>query len=307
MKFPGWKKRHELEARPVNSRRVVQSGQRANKYQYFRQSEPNPETEHGQALIKRQRRLALGRAVRGKRGPVIILFLLLAILWAGSVTNVVVGTIVEDQAGKADARDVRAVENIISTGGIRNHYILTMDEKEASARIRDKRPDILAVRYTFSPFHGTLNVDLVQSPVVLIVQNKEQFAYLNLDGVVSQIRRDPPSDDELRVYPLLVDDSSLPIEMGKVFIPKDIVEFIRDVEKAAQIKSLETHTYSLPVVPREVRMKFADASYYIKLSTMQPARDQLQAVVDIRNYFKKNKITPGEYVDLRVAEKAYYK
>ncbi len=308
MKLLGWRKKsEELEARPTQSRRVVASEQRTNTFRYYRQSDPDPETKHGQELIKRQRRLAITKAIRGKRGMVVFGCILLIVVWAGNISHVVVGTIVDNRVGQADAQDVRSVQTIVSSGGLRNHYMLTLDERSVTSRIRDKRPDILAVRYSFSPFRGTLNVDLVQSPTVLIVQNKDNYAFLNLDGVVSQVKHEAPSTYELNVYPLLVDDSSLSMESGKVYIPKDIVVFIRDVEKAAKGKTLEKHAYSLPTVPREIRVKFVDVPYYIKLSTMQPARDQLQAIVDIRSYLKKSSMTPTEYVDLRVPEKAYYR
>ncbi len=301
------KQEGELKPRSVDSRRRGQPEQRANTYQYYRQNDPAPDSTQGRQLVRRQRRMLVARILRGKRGFVFVVGLLFVLAWAGSISNVAVNTIVSGEVGEADPRDAKAVQRITNSGGLRNRYILSLNKEEASAQIRDKRPDILAVDYAFSPFRGTLRVSLIQSPTVLIVQSKTNYALLNIDGVVSQIRQEPPTADEIRVYPLLIDDNSLPMETGKVGISKDIVTFIRDLEKAAQLKSLETHTYSLPAVPREVRVKFADSKYYIKLSATQPASQQLQALVDIRNYLTKNNITPSEYVDLRIPEKAYYR
>jgi cell division septal protein FtsQ len=107
--------------------------------------------------------------------------------------------------------------------------------------------------------------------------------------------------------PLVTDSTNLPVKAGDRLVPASFVKFCQDLielvpkKTGLQITGLRIHetTSELAAV--------TNRNFYIKFDTTRPADGEvadLQAVMDTLN---KQKKTPTEYVDLRIAGKAYYK
>lgn len=63
----------------------------------------------------------------------------------------------------------------------------------------------------------------------------------------------------------------------------------------------------IPAAPREVHLQPIGDDYIVKFSTERGAGDQLKELAAIRRHLKARNRTPNDYIDVRIADRAYYR
>jgi len=121
------------------------------------------------------------------------------------------------------------------------------------------------------------------------------------DGVIYEKISSIPADNQ---SPIVTDNKSLPAQLGQKIVVGDFIQFVNEVSakfnektkmKISQIGVEET-TYHLHIK--------TDAGFMVMLDTMRNLDDQLE---DLGLIHSKYGSDIKEYVDLRIAGRAYYK
>ncbi len=103
------------------------------------------------------------------------------------------------------------------------------------------------------------------------------------------------------------DESGIVADQSKQLLPLNTVKFIGEVygQLIASNQSIKTLTF--PPVTNEVHVRTEGRPYYLKFDLQGDPRQQVGAYLAASEKLETDKITPSEYIDVRVPEKVFYK
>lgn len=107
--------------------------------------------------------------------------------------------------------------------------------------------------------------------------------------------------------PVVSDEAGTDISIGKQLVTYELVAFIRDVDAQFKAKAVAIDSYALPFQAHEVHVRLQGKGYVLKLNTENDARQQIGTYIALVDKLSHDGITPAEYIDVRIEERAYYK
>lgn len=103
------------------------------------------------------------------------------------------------------------------------------------------------------------------------------------------------------------DAAQLAIQPGSQVLTGAEVDFIRTIRDQLSQKGHKITRMELPPQAGQVLVFLEGKPYYIKFTTTGDSLQQVGTFLALQNHLEGKKITPKEYVDVRVDERAYYK
>ena len=128
-------------------------------------------------------------------------------------------------------------------------------------------------------------------------------------STVFRVREEVPDQPQAGAVGLVVaeDQTGLPVTLGKTALPSINVQFISDVLVEMQAKKVAVTGVVLPKATNEVDLRVAGVPYLVKFNLRGDARAEAGTYLATKQYLESRGKTPGEYVDVRVDGKAYYR
>lgn len=144
---------------------------------------------------------------------------------------------------------------------------------------------------------GGLNVRVEEHRPAIRWKSSSSVFVLSTDG--RAYAEATASDKNL---PIVEDSTNLPVEIGSKVVPASFVAFTTSLKQQFAGLKLGIISISVPATTNELYVK-TDKGYETKLDTTRSIEDQL---IDLKAVLAK-KVTPKEYVDLRIAGRVFYK
>lgn len=160
-----------------------------------------------------------------------------------------------------------------------------------------------------NPFSTTLKADIrFRRPVFVWrdATNTEQFVDSN--GILFSKNLDPSVNVKKLIR--IEDQSGVVLEAGSSVLTTQLVQFVGQLHSAIPPLYGAGKSISRVIIPRstrEVQIQISGQSYLIKLSSTRPLNEEVGELAQLLTYLKSKNVTPGEYIDLRVPHKAFYK
>lgn len=107
--------------------------------------------------------------------------------------------------------------------------------------------------------------------------------------------------------PTVSDQSGLQIKAGQIALDSSSVVFISEVIKQMQAKSITPDTFTLPSGGGELDAKVSGAPYTVKFNIRGNAREEAGTFIAVKQQLDGEHKQPGQYIDVRVSGRAYYK
>ncbi len=187
-----------------------------------------------------------------------------------------------------------------------NRSKLTINTQVITDKIRQQFPELSTVKLTL-PFFGRRPILEIEPavPRLLLVNNSGAFV-LDGDGRAIINAKDAPG---LSAYslPSVTDEVGTNVELGHGALPKDNVTFILALLEHLKTKGLTVESLVLPAIANEVHVRITGLPYSIKFFTEGDARQQAGTFFAVKERLEGEGSIPGEYIDVRVEEKAYYR
>lgn len=298
---------------PVGRSRASQSTPRGPVFSYYanrsiRASSNVRQTEEQQeqataARLKRPLNLA-------KRLPAIGALLLIVIiavlcLQLGNNPKVVV---VGSERSQVFLRDSKVYQDAAHAAftSLLNSNKLTVNTGKIGADLQRQFPELKTVSVSL-PFVGSRPTVYIQAatPKLLLVGKGGMFV-VDSNGRALISGNQVPDLDALHI-PVVNDQSGLSIELGKVALPSSAVAFIAEVDGQLKAKELTVSNMTLSAGTTELQVRIDGVGYYVRFNLHGNAREEAGTYLAIKQYLESNHKTPGQYVDVRVDNKAYYK
>lgn len=143
-------------------------------------------------------------------------------------------------------------------------------------------------------------------PALQLVSGNGSF-YVDASGKV-MARTTDVTENELKDIPLIHDDTGISAEPGKNIIPASEALFLRRLYAQLQAQNIAVQTITLPArAANEADVRVTSQQYYIKFSIDSDPRQSVGAYLAAKAKLDVDRVTPAEYIDVRVEEKVFYR
>lgn len=181
---------------------------------------------------------------------------------------------------------------------------ITIDTDEISHRVLEKHPELADVKVVLPLIGRTITVDLAPAQVAarLIASDGKTYV-LGSDGrAVSSDVSAAPTDTLV-----ITDQSGLLVAVGRQVLPRNDMRFITRLQYQFASRDQKIETILLPAAGRQLHVKLDGDSYFTKFSFEGDVLQQFGAFQAVKKKLSADKVSPVEYIDVRVGDRAYYK
>ena len=188
-----------------------------------------------------------------------------------------------------------------------NRLKLTADTNGLNRQLTAKFPELASV-HTVLPLIGHRPIVYVEaaSPSLLIRATNGDYV-LDNRGKALLKASELPAGNDLHL-PTVIDQSGLRVSLNHQIITPDNVSFIRTVVAELASAKYTVAAMNLPPAASELDVHLTSQPYLVKFNLhSNDARQQAGTYLATANYLKKHGTVPGEYIDVRVDGRAYYK
>lgn len=275
-----------------NKPRQVRTG-----YEVYTAKSTNSRREQGQPSrpqIAIQKRLP--RIKAGKTGKLVALVLLVVIgIWA--LGSTLVSSVKVTGTTNLSSKEVeRLVRSNISRNPWYASYF-TVGGLKLDRKLPEQEPRVktASVKKTFP---STITISIVErQPGVVWVSAGENWE-VDIEGIIIG------ASGSNKPMATVIDTANIPVKPGDRVAPSRFVKFAQDIAEQLPGKTgLAIENFQVPESTSEVYVK-TNKGYSVKFDTTRSASDQLNDLALVLKNL--NGKVPGQYIDLRVAGRAYY-
>ena len=208
-----------------------------------------------------------------------------------------------------NARQVESTANKHIKSSIFNRSKLFFNANDLEQKLNVKYPEFESIEVVTYP--------LRKNPVLLINFSQPAFKVSSNDKIyiVSKsgkaIADYSTIDNQAKInelnLPLLIDLTEIDIRLGSQALTSKQADYIREIEFQTKQNDIKTSKIELAPGGGELRVYYGGADYYVKYNFFEDPRESSGAYLAINEELNKKGQTPKEYIDLRVAERAYIK
>ncbi|HVW23609.1 MAG TPA: hypothetical protein VHB51_03985 [Candidatus Saccharimonadales bacterium] len=197
--------------------------------------------------------------------------------------------------------------NKVLSSSILNHNKLTVDTGKLERTLKDQFPELanVTVNLPLLGHHPVVYVEPVQ-PALVLSTNSGNFIVADSGQAVLKIESNSPFGK--LGLPVVTDQSNLPVKLREQSLTSQDVNFIKVVIAELAVKHFTVTSLVLPAASRELDVHILNQPYFVKfnLENDDPRQQAGTFLATIANLTGQN-VTPGQYVDVRVDGRAYFK
>lgn len=183
---------------------------------------------------------------------------------------------------------------------------ITIDTKKAEKALLDEFPELSSASITLPVAARRPIIHLkMNAAKVIVLSSYGQFLIDDNGKAIMQLddSKDPGGLGLIAVR----DESELKFGVGDSMLTQDETAFINSLALQLNNSGLKLSSLTLPKVPSELHARIEGKPYFVKLNLRGDARLSAGTLIAAVKKLEADKVTPAEYVDVRVEERAYYK
>lgn len=189
-------------------------------------------------------------------------------------------------------------------GSIKDSNKITFNETALVDSMQKQFPEISSMWVELPIFGQKPIIHLTISQPTFVYSSKNVSYILDSEGVIAGTQADMAS---MKGLPTVIDQSNIDFKVGDKVISSDSVDFISQVVAQAKKAKAPISNIVLPAIAQEIHLRTTDKPYYVKFYFGNDVLVQTGQWLAARHEFDAKGITPGEYLDVRVPGKVFYK
>jgi len=219
-------------------------------------------------------------------------------------------TVLGDASGKIFLRSTpvyqRAARQLFASSVLNSNKV-TVDAANIARQLHAQFPELEAVSVSLPivGHHPMVYLQPATPRLVLTTQQGDAFV-INHTGTALIDVAQAPHLDKLHV-PTVQDQSGLRLQAGKQALDSNTVTFITEVVAQLQGKGVGAEQLILTPTGSELDAKVSGAGYMVKFNLRGNAREEAGTFLAVKQQLDAQHKQPGQYVDVRVSGRAYYK
>ncbi len=228
----------------------------------------------------------------------------LSIVYSTTLTTTPKVLFAGDSSPYRSAAEYQKLASKILQRSLLSRSKLTINTDRVNENMLTEAPELDAAKLVLPIIGRRPTITLHARVPSLILTTKTNAFILDSTGkAVSDTRQLPSSTREGLLT--LQDESGLELRIGDQALTSETVNFILNVQSQLSDKKLTINRLSLPATPNEVDIYIEGLKYFIKADVSGDVRLQMGTFLATKD--KLGSKAPGEYMDVRVEEKVFYK
>lgn len=282
-------------------------GQQRHAQQQLRETSPS-----SQSPKRSQRRTMLARLPRGVRSIPSYLFvgvLIVAVLYSLSLSGSP-RVVVEEAPGTAVVRDHEQYAQEVADEWRRSwrHYTkFTANTSAFERSMREQYRELEDVRVQLPLLGRRPTIVLVPTAAALQIVAQNGTFYVDRTGkALVDISAVSTTDG----IPVVRDNSQLAIDPGTSVLPSSHVAFILQLLEQLEVESIPVASLTLSnTAVNQIELRTPDHDYFVKFQLDDPrtVRQAVGSYLAVRKRLTADGVRLGEYLDVRLPEKAFYR
>lgn len=204
-----------------------------------------------------------------------------------------------------DPAEYQAGAQKILQGSLLNRTKFTINTQAFSREFKAAYPEVSDAAITLPLISRRPIVTITTATPALLLTSQNRAYVLDKRGTVIMPAGELSSEARAAL-PVVNDQSNAEIQAGKAALPTDDVQYIIEVLAQLEAKGLKAESLSLPNQAHQLDVKIAGQPYYIKFSFDTGAREAAGSYLAVKQKLEQDKITPSQYIDVRVIGRAFY-
>jgi len=187
---------------------------------------------------------------------------------------------------------------------LRNKNKITLDENGIKTALVKEFPEIADVSIELPLLGQTPTVRLdVSKPALFLVSGGQNYI-IDSQGRVAGKTSDLP---QIKNLATVADQSGFAAEAGKQVLSTAEINFIEVVIAQAKHGGVPIQSLTLPPLAAELDLRASDRGYFVKFFLGGDALQQAGQYLAARHNFDQTGAQPGQYLDVRVSGKIFYR
>ncbi len=187
---------------------------------------------------------------------------------------------------------------------LQNRTKFTFDTTSFSHSLTQRYPEIAQAQVSLPLFGNVPTVYIQPSSTALIFVAKDKRSYLvNTEGYVIAGNNGKAAS----TTPVVIDQSGIQPKVGSQALPYNDIRSIQLIVGELRDKKIAINSLVLPLAAQRLEVHLAGKSYYVKFSLHEKVQQQIGAYVAVQRKLDREGTKPKEYVDVRVADRVYYR
>ncbi len=204
-----------------------------------------------------------------------------------------------------DANSYTATAQRLAASSIFNKTKWTFNAPQLNNAMQKAFPEIASVSTTLPLFGNAPTVHLVPGvPRLLDTTTTNQTYVVDERGVaVATTKTSQPVPGLLTIQ----DQSGIPVHVGQPALPSSTVTFIEDLKTQLHSQHIEVTSGVLTAQSSELDVHIAGLNYIGKFNLLSDVRLQAGAFAAVKGKLDASHTGVGQYIDVRLVGRAYYK
>lgn len=295
-------------------RRAMPTAQRPTSFSY-RASRSDQEYNTGRTIPRDQdvrRRELVVRFWRQRLGVLLggllIIFCVFDILHLSPNPKVNVLSPTASQTFLRDSSVYQQAASKLLGSSLLNSNKITVDTSGVQKKLQHQFPELADVTITLPLISHRPVVYL--SPVAPgMILNSGGDTYVLSNSGVALLTASQVTAATKQNLPIVTDQTNHQVKLGTEALSSSDISFIKTVVGELKAKSIDVNSLTLPPAAYELDVHLNGAPYYVKFNMHDAtgARQQAGTFLAVHDRLQQQGITPGEYIDVRLDGRAYYK
>lgn len=187
-----------------------------------------------------------------------------------------------------------------------NRSKLTINSLELSSKMQDQFPEIESALVAL-PLIGRRPIITIKpaSPALIITSQSSTYVLDSRGRAI--LSTSDTNQNFIAGLPVIADESGLFLEPGKSALPETTVKYIQVVLAQLKAQQLEVGSLSLPALANELHVRIVGQPYYVKFNTAIDPQLSAGMFLALKSRLDTERQVAGEYIDVRIEERAYYR
>jgi hypothetical protein len=184
-------------------------------------------------------------------------------------------------------------------------FKVTADTDAFAREFPKKHPEIASAQLRFALFGQRPEVYITPAtPALELVSSAAASNTYIIDTTGRVIQAAEPGKLSL---PRLQDQSGYQVREGAQALSSRDISFILRLQNQLDAKGIQVKAYSIPPSSRQLHLQVEGKKYNIKYTFENDVLQQAGAHIAVQQKLDSIKVVPVEYIDVRVADRVYYK
>jgi hypothetical protein len=189
-------------------------------------------------------------------------------------------------------------------GGLKNSNKLTFDEASVVRGIQQKFPEVRGARVELPFFSEKPVVWMDISRPAFTLVNQQGSYLIDEQGVAVGTAKSLP---QIKTNIAVQDQTGFQVKLGRQILSSYGVALVNTVIAQSRQAKVPISSLVLPARAQELDLKTADQPYFVKFYLGGDALNQIGQFMAARHQFAQSGKQPGQYLDVRVPGKIFYK